>query len=116
MSKNSLPKQTRLLTVNEFAFVFQQPTRIKKTGIILFSRINTLTYPRLGLAIAKKYIKYAHERNRIKRHMRETFRINQHNLSSSDFIFTLYSKKILNLKNYLLIKELQKLWRHHFLL
>lgn len=114
MNKNSLPKTARLLTFNEFAFVFQKPKRIKTTGIILFSRINIFTYPRIGLAISKKYVKHAHERNRIKRHIRETFRINQHNLSSSDFILALYSKEILNLKNYLLIQELQKLWCHHF--
>lgn len=114
MRTNSFSKRARLLTSNEFIFVFQQPTRIKNTGIILFSRINELKYPRIGLVISKKYVKHAHERNRIKRHMRETFRINQHHLSSSDFILTLYSKEILYLKNYLLIKELQKLWYHHF--
>lgn len=116
MNRNFLSKKTRLLNSNEFKFVFQKSIRIKITGIILFSRINKFTYPRIGLAIAKKYIKHSHERNRIKRYMRETFRINQHYLSPSDFILSLYSKEILNLKNSLLIKELQKLWRHHFLL
>lgn len=115
MSKNSLPKTARLLTSNEFIFVFQQSTHIKVTGMILFSKTNKLKYPRIGLSISKKYIKHAHDRNRIKRHVRETFRINQHNLSSSDFILALYSKEILYLKNYLLIKELKKLWYHHFL-
>lgn len=116
MSQFSFPKKIRLLTLNEFSFVFQQPQKIKNTGMILFSRLNQLQYPRIGLTISKKYIKKAHDRNRIKRHIRETFRINQHNLSFSDFILTLYSKEILYLKNYLLIKELQKLWHHHFLL
>lgn len=114
MRRNFLPKQARLLNMNEFIFVFKRPIRTKTTGIILFSRINTLQYPRIGLAISKKYIKHAHERNRIKRHIRETFRINQQHLSSSDFILTLYSNKILNLTNCLLIKKLQKLWYHHF--
>lgn len=116
MTKYSLSKQIRLLTLDDFVFVFQQPKKIKTTGIILFSRLNNLQHPRIGLAISKKYIKHAHERNRIKRYIRETFRINQYNLSPSDFILTLCSKEILYLKNCLLIKELQKLWRYHFLL
>lgn len=115
MNRNSLPKRARLLTKKEFIFVFQQPKRIKTTGIFLFSRTNLLKYPRIGLAISKKHIKHAHERNRIKRYMRETFRINQYNLLPSDFIFTVYSKEILYLTNYSLIQELDKLWYQHFL-
>lgn len=116
MKKNSLSKKIRLLTTTEFAFVFKQPTYVKATGIILISRINTLKYPRIGLAISKKYIKHAHARNKIKRYMRETFRINQHNLLPADFIFTLYSKEILYFTNLCLIKTLQTLWCRHFLL
>lgn len=116
MSDNSLPKKVRLLTSHEFIFVFQQSKNIKTTGIILFSRINTLKFARIGLSIPKKYIKRAHDRNRIKRHIRETFRINQHHLSPSDFILSVYSKEILYLKNFSLITKLQELWRHHFLL
>ncbi|URJ30575.1 ribonuclease P protein component [Candidatus Blochmannia vicinus (nom. nud.)] len=113
MNRKFLPKRARLLTANEFVFVFKNPERIKITGITLFSRSNQLGYPRIGLAISKKYIKHAYERNRIKRYMRETFRINQHNLSSKDFVLTINSKEIIHFKNSTLIKELEKLWCHH---
>ncbi|URJ25108.1 ribonuclease P protein component [Candidatus Blochmannia ocreatus (nom. nud.)] len=114
MNKFSLPKKIKLLTKKQFIFVFQKPTCIKSIGITLFSRSNNLGYPRIGLTISKKYIKLSHERNRIKRHMRETFRTNQHKLSSNDFILVINSKKIIYLKNHALIKELQKLWNRHF--
>lgn len=115
MRRNFLSKNTRLLNKKDFTFVFQKPVYIKKTGIILFSRTNTLQYPRIGLIISKKYVKHAHARNRIKRHMRETFRMNQHNLPPSDFIFTLYSTEITYFTNYILIQKLQTLWYQYFL-
>lgn len=113
MNRKFLPKRARLLNLNEFVFVFQKPERVKTTGITLFSRSNRLGYPRIGLAISKKYVKYAHERNRIKRHIRETFRTYQHNLLAKDFILTIHSKEIIHCKNKTLIQELEKLWYHH---
>lgn len=113
MNKRHFPKKMRLLKLNEFVFVFQQSKCIKTAGITLFSRFNKLGYPRIGLSISKRYIKYAHERNRIKRCARETFRIHQHNLLASDFVLTINSKSILCLKNRFLIKEFENLW-HHF--
>ncbi|URJ24463.1 ribonuclease P protein component [Candidatus Blochmanniella camponoti] len=113
MNRKFLPKRARLLNLNEFIFVFQKPERVKTTGITLFSRSNRLGYPRIGLAISKKYVKYAHERNRIKRHIRETFRTYQHNLLAKDFVLTIRSKEIIHCKNKTLIQELEKLWYHH---
>ncbi|CAD83542.1 RNase P, protein component [Candidatus Blochmanniella floridana] len=113
MNKNHLSKRVRLLKINEFFFVFQKPQRIKVHSMTLFSRSNKLNFPRIGLAISKKYIKHSHERNRIKRHVRETFRTHKHNLLSLDFILTVHSKQILSLTNNNLIEELKKLWYHY---
>jgi ribonuclease P protein component len=41
---------------------------------------------RLGLAIAKKRVKLAVQRNRIKRIIRESFRLNQHVLPAIDMV------------------------------
>lgn len=42
--------------------------------------------PRLGLAIAKRQIHRAHERNRIKRQAREQFRLKQYRLPEIDLV------------------------------
>lgn len=113
MNEQSFPKKKRLLRLNEFIFVFKQSKRIRVIGITLFSRDNKLGYPRIGLAISKRYVKRAHDRNRIKRYARETFRICQNDLSNLDFVFTVHSKDILYLQNNNLIKEFNRLWCHY---
>jgi len=50
---------------------------------------NQKPFARLGLAIARKHIKKAVGRNRIKRLARESFRQNQHLLAGFDIVVTL---------------------------
>lgn len=45
-----------------------------------------MPYARLGMAISKKIIKKAVDRNRIKRFLRESFRLNQQNLDCFDIV------------------------------
>ena len=52
----------------------------------MLSRPNGLEYPRLGLIMAKKHIRLASARNRLKRHIRETFRHQQQKLGGIDVI------------------------------
>ena len=47
---------------------------------------NQQGYPRLGLAIAKKNIRLATDRNRIKRIIRESFRTGRQAMSACDFV------------------------------
>lgn len=113
MNRWFFSKKNRLLKLSEFFFVFNQSKRIKVLGMTLYSRLNQLGYPRVGLAISKRYVKHAYERNRIKRYARETFRMCQYNLSNTDFVLTVHSKEILDLKNDNLTRELKKLWNYY---
>jgi ribonuclease P protein component len=47
---------------------------------------NGLGHPRLGLAISRKRVPKAHERNRIRRLVRESFRQHQGQLGGFDFV------------------------------
>lgn len=49
-------------------------------------RRNGLGYPRLGLAIAKRQVRFAVERNRLKRLIRESFRGAKQQLSDLDIV------------------------------
>ena len=75
-----------MLTPSHFTFVFQQPQRAGTPQITILGRLNSLGHPRIGLTVAKKNVKRAHERNRIKRLTRESFRLRQHELPPMDFV------------------------------
>lgn len=67
-------KAQRLLKKNDFDFVFESAKKITTDDFIFLFRENKLGYARLGLALSKKMIAKAHDRNRIKRLLRESFR------------------------------------------
>lgn len=101
-----------MLTPNHFTFVFQHPQRAVTPYFIILGRLNTLGHPRIGLTIAKKYVKRAHERNRIKRLTRESFRLHQHSLPAMDFVI-IAKKGVDDLDNHALMEALEKLWHRH---
>ena len=76
----------RLLTASAYQRVFQAAARSSDNYLTVLARANDLGLPRLGLAISKKSIKLASQRNRIKRLTRETFRLNQHRFQGIDFV------------------------------
>ncbi len=78
-------KTQRLLKKNEYDHVFEQAKKIVTTEFIILYRENNLGYARLGLALSKKMIAKAHDRNRIKRLIREGFR--KARLPAVDMIF-----------------------------
>ena len=112
MVKLAFPSELRLLTPEHFNFVFRQPQRASTPEITLLGRRNELEHPRIGLTVAKKNVKRAHERNRIKRLAREYFRLHQHELPDMDFVL-LVRKGVSELSNREITEALGKLWRRH---
>ena len=112
MVKLAFPRELRLLTPSQFTFVFQQPQRAGTPQITILGRQNSLGHPRIGLTVAKKNVKRAHERNRIKRLTRESFRLRQHELPSMDFV-VVAKKGVADLDNRALSEALEKLCRRH---
>lgn len=101
-----------MLTPLQFKNVFEQPFRASTPEITLLARQNNLVHPRLGLTVAKKHLKRAHDRNRIKRLVRESFRLSQHRLPAYDFVFVA-KKGIGQLDNAMFLQQLEKLWQRH---
>ncbi|QCI23593.1 ribonuclease P protein component [Buchnera aphidicola (Macrosiphoniella sanborni)] len=107
-------KNKRLLRSINFKDVFNKPSHKQNTlEASILGRFNTLGYPRLGLSIPRKNIKYAHTRNSIKRLIRETFRLLQHQLLSMDFV-VIAKKNIIYLNNKCIIDMLNNLWSHYY--
>lgn len=82
MGKLGFPKALRLLTPADFKQVFDAADlRVSNKELLILARANLLDRPRLGLVIAKKHIRLATQRNRIKRVVRESFRNQQQALA-----------------------------------
>lgn len=79
-------KKYRLLKTDEFSSVFALRRAVSLGNLRIWRADNALGHPRLGLVVAKKTAKRAHERNEMKRCLREWFRLNRHELPAQDFV------------------------------
>jgi ribonuclease P protein component len=100
IASSRFPRHTKLLLPAEYNRVFAAGKRFSSACVTLvaarreFLPLGTKTteakisstHARLGLAIAKKQIKRAHERNRVKRLIRECFRQNLQRLQGIELV------------------------------
>lgn len=78
MPRATFGKDRRLLKSGEFQAVFESNQfRVAHSHLLLLAVPNGLSHSRLGLVVGKKNVPKAVERNRIKRVVRETFRLSQ---------------------------------------
>jgi len=88
-----LPKGTgrfnrslRILNSADYKHVFANPCKLGDTYLTLLAKRNHLDHPRLGLAISRKNVKTAVGRNRIKRQIRESFRLHLDIIGNFDVV------------------------------
>ena len=81
------PRRARLLNPEAFQAVFKKGRRIPLRGLTAVVADNDVGHPRLGLAIARKSVRLATGRNRVKRIIREQFRRHQDQLVAVDLVF-----------------------------
>ena len=75
MKRFSFPKNKRLISNNQFKAVLANGRRLSNGVLMIYIMENGLEYSRLGASVGKSYGN-AVVRNRLKRHMREAFRLN----------------------------------------
>ena len=100
-------KTRRLLKKSDYDDVFNQATKVVTPDFIVLYRNNAVGHARLGLALSKKTIAKAHDRNRVKRLLRETFRVRQ--LPAVDVV-VLARRGVANVENLMIINKLGSVW------
>lgn len=103
-------RESRLLTPDHFKNVFNNATRFSSQHFTILITANKNDENRLGLAIAKKRVKLAVQRNRIKRLVRESFRLNNENLPNIDMVVMVKSG-IDSLDNEDINQQITSIWR-----
>ena len=101
-------KTHRLLKKIDYDHVFNDAKKIVTDHFVFLYRINTLNHPRLGLALSKKKIAKAHDRNRLKRLVRESFRLSN-TLPAVDLI-VMAKSGVHKAQNVLVAAHLGKAW------
>ena len=103
-------RDKRLLTSREFQHVFDAPTgKISYRYLLLLASKNNQQQARLGLVIGKKNVRLAVQRNRLKRVIRESFRLHQQCLSGWDLVLVA-RRGLADVPNPELHRLLIKLW------
>lgn len=108
-SVSGFPRTHRLLTAKDYKNVFSNPVKLVCPPFTLLAVPNQLEHPRLGLIVAKKNVKLAVGRNRIKRLSRQSFRHEQQKLPAFDIVL-LARRGSSEMSNEVLFEHLNRLW------
>lgn len=107
---HAFPKSSRLLDAASYANVFDGCDKKASSKIgTLLSVTTALPSSRIGIVVAKRQIKHAHQRNQVKRLVREDFRLRPFS-RSSDYVF-LARHPCSKLSKAQFANELDRLWQ-----
>ena len=105
-------RRYRLLDQPAFSTVFEAKKKRFGGTFIIYSRLNHHEYPRIGIILSKKQVRLASERNRIRRLVRESFRLNINTLPCMDFVLVgLHAMQHLNGKE--IVQCIEKQWDYY---
>ncbi len=107
----TFPRTHRLATKAQFQAVYDARVRFSHPAVGVAALPNTLVHCRLGISMAKR-VGSAPKRNRIKRLLRESFRLGQHEFPGTyDLLLMVRPHEVMELQAYrqLLQSAVQKL-------
>ncbi|HSP57619.1 MAG TPA: ribonuclease P protein component [Halomonas sp.] len=111
MSRQSFPRCLRLLNAEAYRSVFDKAVyKVHGKGLMALATPNELGHPRLGLIVSKKNVRRAVDRNRFKRLVRESVRLQQDRLPSVDIV-VLAKRGVQELDNDTLHRQIHGMWR-----
>ncbi len=103
-------RANRLKTKREFQFVFDQPRKVTHKYFLALFKSSRVEHPKLGIMVNKRFLKRAVDRNRLKRVIRESFRLYQTELKELDIIILLRSE-CSGLDKKIWRDDIDKLWQ-----
>lgn len=87
MALYSFGKDVRLRCAKDYQGVFNYTLfKVHQPCFLILAASTPADQRRIGLVVAKKKVRRAHERNRVKRISRESFRLNQQKLLGLDIV------------------------------
>ena len=111
MATAGFPKASRLLNASDYDTVFaNNQYKVANRHFLILASGHNNAGSRLGIVVAKKNIPLAVQRNRIKRILRESFRLKAEFREQLDIV-VLVRKGADKLRNPEIFESLHKLWR-----
>ncbi|MFT6915284.1 MAG: ribonuclease P protein component [Motiliproteus sp.] len=87
MTGFEFPRSSRLLNAGDYRAVFNgAQLKVSDRNLLILATPSQLSHPRVGLVIAKKNVRLAVQRNRVKRIIRESFRLQNSELPNLDIV------------------------------
>lgn len=116
MADSRFEKKFRLLSASDFSELKVDSLSFKKPSLIIYYKKNPFNQTRIGLSVPKKIGK-AHDRNRLKRLIRESFRQSNYKFLGADVLFVVsWNRSIIGesqeFKETMLLKNIEEFFIH----
>jgi len=87
------PRSRRIRSGGDFRRIFRRRCSVGNRHLVLYVEANEVGHPRLGVSVSKR-LGNAVARNRMKRRLREAFRLRQHELPAVDMVCVIKTREL----------------------